>query len=400
MQAKESFGDLRPDNFLMKSVSNPAKVQLGVRDSTDLHLEFAGDWRVSSSVQPWETLCQELDKKRSEQVDVKTLSVSAGSIGAWDSVWMTYLLRLKDYSEQNELKWDTSSLPEGAVRLLNLALTVPEKKDARGKQEKQSKVAQVGHGFLNAIQGFKEAVTFFGECSIALGSFCVGKAKFRSRDFWTLVQECGIEALPIVALISFLVGLILAFVGSLQLQQFGASIYVANLVGVAMAREMGAIMTGIIMCGRTGAAFAAQLGSMKVNEEIAAFKTFGFNPIEFLALPRMIALALMMPLLCIFADLVGILGGMVVGVGMLDLSFSEYWSQTVRGVELRHFIVGLAKVAVFGVLVAITGCLRGMQCGSSSSSVGLATTSAVVLGITCIIIADAVFAIMLNALNL
>jgi phospholipid/cholesterol/gamma-HCH transport system permease protein len=203
-----------------------------------------------------------------------------------------------------------------------------------------------------------------------------------------------------VALISFLVGLILAFVGSLQLQQFGASIYVANLVGVAMAREMGAIMTGIIMCGRTGAAFAAQLGSMKVNEEIAAFKTFGFNPIEFLALPRMIALALMMPLLCIFADLVGILGGMVVGVGLLDLSFSEYWSQTVRGVELRHFIVGLAKVAVFGILVAITGCLRGMQCGSSSSSVGLATTSAVVLGITCIIIADAVFAIMLNALNL
>lgn len=384
----------------MNDASPKSSVKLQLLDSREIHLEFSGNWNRGAEIQSWESLIQSLDSERSQNRSINKLSVSAGDIGAWDSVWMTYLLRLKDYAEFHKLEWDTSSLPEGASRLLNLALAVPEKKDARPKSKPDPLLARTGKMVLESLEGFKDAITFFGECAIALGSFCVGKAKFRKRDFWTLIQECGVEALPIVALISFLVGLILAFVGSLQLQQFGASIYVANLVGVAMAREMGAIMTGIIMCGRTGAAFAAQLGSMKVNEEIAAFKTFGFNPIEFLALPRMLALALMMPLLGIFSDLIGILGGLVVGVGLLDLSLTEYWSQTVNGVELRHFVVGLAKVSVFGVLIAITGCLRGMQCGSSSSAVGLAATSAVVLGITCIIVADAVFAVMLNALNL
>lgn len=384
----------------MNDASPKSSVKLQLLDSREMHLEFSGNWNRGAECQSWDSLIQSLDSERSQNSSIQKLSVSAGDIGAWDSVWMTYLLRLKDYAEFHQLEWDTSSLPEGASRLLHLALAVPEKKDARPKAEPDPLLARTGKLVLSSLEGFKDAITFFGECAIALGSFCIGKAKFRKRDFWTLIQECGVEALPIVALISFLVGLILAFVGSLQLQQFGASIYVANLVGVAMAREMGAIMTGIIMCGRTGAAFAAQLGSMKVNEEIAAFKTFGFNPIEFLALPRMLALALMMPLLGIFSDLIGILGGLVVGVGLLDLSLTEYWSQTVNGVELRHFVVGLAKVSVFGVLIAITGCLRGMQCGSSSSAVGLAATSAVVLGITCIIVADAVFAVMLNALNL
>jgi phospholipid/cholesterol/gamma-HCH transport system permease protein len=199
---------------------------------------------------------------------------------------------------------------------------------------------------------------------------------------------------------SFLVGLILAFVGAIQLEQFGAQIYVADLVGIAMAREMGALMSAIIMSGRTGAAFAAQLGTMQVNEEIDAMTTLGLSSMDFLVLPRMIALILMMPLLCIYADLMGILGGAVVGVGMLDLSPTEYLNATLSGVSLTDFTVGIIKSAIFGVLVALSGCMRGIQCGRSASAVGLAATSAVVTAIVFIIVTDGVFSVLTNALGI
>jgi phospholipid/cholesterol/gamma-HCH transport system permease protein len=226
-----------------------------------------------------------------------------------------------------------------------------------------------------------------------------GKAQFRRSDFLLTLQQCGVQALPIVSLISLLVGLILAFVGAVQLMMFGAQIYVASLVGIAMVRVMGAIMTGIIMAGRTGAAFAAQLGTMQVNEEIDALKTLGISPMEFLVLPRMLALTLMMPLLCLYADLMGILGGLIVGVGMLDLSAVEYFNQTKASVTLTYFWIGLFHSAVFGVLVALAGCLRGLQCGRSASAVGDAATSAVVTGIVSIIVATAIITIICNVLG-
>ena len=213
---------------------------------------------------------------------------------------------------------------------------------------------------------------------------------------WT----CSAEALPIVSLISLLVGLIFAFVGAVQLVMFGAQIYVASLVGIAMVRVMGAIMTGIIMAGRTGAAFAAQLGTMQVNEEIDALKTMGVSPMEFLVLPRMLALVLMMPMLCLYADLMGIHGGMIVGVGMLDLGVVEYFNMTKASVRIQDFWIGLFHSAVFGVLVALAGCLRGMQCGRSASAVGNAATSAVVTGIVAIVLATAVITILCNVLGI
>jgi phospholipid/cholesterol/gamma-HCH transport system permease protein len=175
---------------------------------------------------------------------------------------------------------------------------------------------------------------------------------------------------------------------------------VANLVGLAMAREMGAMMTAIIMAGRTGAAFAAQIGTMRVNEEIDALTTAGFSPQDFLVLPRMLALMVMMPLLCLYADILGILGGAIVGVGMLDLAPALYWDQTVDSVSLTDFGVGLAKSSVFGVLVAVSGCLRGIQCGTSSAAVGLAATSAVVTGIVAIIVSDALFTLIFEVLGI
>jgi phospholipid/cholesterol/gamma-HCH transport system permease protein len=243
-------------------------------------------------------------------------------------------------------------------------------------------------------------LAFLGEGVLALGALLRGRARFRMSDLLTVTQECGPRALGIVSLISFLIGLILGFVGAVQLQQFGASIFVANLVAIAMTREIACIMTAIVMAGRTGAAFAAQLGTMNTNQEIDALSTMGISPMEFLVLPRMLALILMMPLLTIYADLVGILGGAVVGVGMLGLGPVQYFEQTRDAVSLTSFFIGVSKSAVFGILVALVGCLRGMQSGRSAAAVGLAATSAVVTSIVLIIVIDGIFAVVLNVLGL
>jgi phospholipid/cholesterol/gamma-HCH transport system permease protein len=196
------------------------------------------------------------------------------------------------------------------------------------------------------------------------------------------------------------VGLILAFVGAVQLRLFGAEIYVADLVGIAMVRVMGAVMAGIIMAGRTGGSFAAQLGTMETNEEIDALKTLGISPMEYLVLPRMLALMFMMPLLCLYANVMGILGGLVIGVGMLDLGLIQYYDQTVNAVGLNDLFIGLFQGAVFGALVALAGCLRGMQCGRSASAVGDAATSAVVTGIVSIIVATAIITVICDVLRI
>jgi phospholipid/cholesterol/gamma-HCH transport system permease protein len=243
-------------------------------------------------------------------------------------------------------------------------------------------------------------LSFLGESVVSLLKLLRGRAQFRGRDLVEVVEACGPQALGIVAVINFLVGLILAFVGAGQLTRFGASIYTADLVAVATVREMGCIMTGIILCGRTGAAFAAQLGTMKVNQEIEAFQTFGISPFEFLVLPRVLALILMMPLLVLFADLISIGGGFLVSTLSLEATSQVYLQRTVNSIKLSGFLLGVFKGSFFGVIIALTGCLRGMQCGSNAAAVGLATTSAVVTGITWIIASDGVFAVICSALHI
>ena len=233
---------------------------------------------------------------------------------------LTFLIKVIAACDQGNITLDKSGLPEGVQRLLDLAFAVPEKKDTgKGGSLEESFLYRLGDDVPAMVRSTGEMLGFIGAVSVAFVKFFVGKASFRRSDLLFLIPDCGAQSLPIVSLISFLVGLILAFVGAVQLKMFGAQIYVADLVGIAMVREMGAMMAGIIMAGRTGAAFAAQLGTMQVNEEIDALTTMGVSPMEFLVLPRMIALIVMMPLLCLYADLVGILGGLVVGVGMLDL---------------------------------------------------------------------------------
>jgi phospholipid/cholesterol/gamma-HCH transport system permease protein len=369
-------------------VTRPTADTLGVR--------LAGQWTMQAalpSIAEVQAQCEALSGGQ-------RLSFETSDLTAWDSTLLTFLLKLKEICAQRQVEFDQSGLPPGVQRLLALATAVPEGQDVRREVVRESLLVRLGQGVLTAVESTHGLLTFLGQVAVAFVQFILGRARFRGIDLVLLVQECGAQALPIVSLISFLVGLVLAFVGATQLRQFGAQIYVANLVGLGMAREMGALMTGIIMAGRTGAAFAAQLGTMTVNQEIDALTTLGLTPMEFLVVPRMLALVLMVPLLCIYADLVGILGGAVVGVGMLNLGAAQYYQQTLSVLHLSDFVLGLIKGTVFGILVALAGCLRGMQCGRSASAVGAAATSAVVTGIVWIIIFDALLTVIYNILGL
>jgi phospholipid/cholesterol/gamma-HCH transport system permease protein len=328
------------------------------------------------------------------------LVFETGALGRWDSGLLTFLIKLKGFCDEKGVTFDDGNLPDGARRLLALAAAVPMRPEGHGGNARQPFLEMVADHAISSWHTVVGMTSFLGEVSVACGRLMTGRARFRRSELPAIIQECGAQALPIVSLISLLVGLILAFVGAVQLSMFGAQIYVASLVGIAMVRVMGAVMTGIIMAGRTGAAFAARLGTMQVNEEIDALATLGISPVEFLVLPRMLALVLMMPLLCLYADLMGILGGLIVGVFMLDLNVAEYIAMTQKAVQLHDFWIGLFHSAVFGVLVALAGCLRGIQCGRSASSVGDATTSAVVTGIVSIIVATAIITVVCNTLGI
>ncbi len=295
---------------------------------------------------------------------------------------------------------DTSALPIGLQNLLGLAEAVPEPTGARQEITTPNLLELVGKDVIGVVGGVEGTLSFVGNMTVTSVRLARMKARFRGSDLWLLVQQCGVEALPIVTLVSFLLGVILAFVSAVQLKQFGAQIYVANLVGVAMTREMGALMTAILMAGRTGAAFAAELGTMKVTQELDALTTAGFSVLEFLVLPRVLALVLMMPLLCLYADVVGILGGAVIGVGMLNLSWTLYLGQTIHALQLSEIVGGVFKGAVYGGLIAFAGCFRGLEAGSSASAVGRAATSAVVSGLVAIIVACGVFAFLFYILGI
>ena len=361
-----------------------------------LCVRLTGQWTIHATLPSPEAVQTAL----AARPQVRRLTFETQKLADWDSVLLTGLLTLKDMSAQHRVEFDQTGLPQGVQRLLALATAVPEHHEAQRAGGRESLVVQIGQGALAITAAMHAFLTFLGQLALACIQLVRGRARFRGVDLALIIQESGAQALPIVALISFLVGLILAFVGATQLRPFGAQIYIANLVGLGMAREMGALMTGIIMAGRTGAAFAAQLGTMTVNQEIDALRTMGLTPMEFLVVPRILALVIMMPLLCIYADLIGIVGGAVVGVGMLHLEAAQYYQQTLYMLQSLDFAVGLLKATVFGVVVALAGCLRGLQCGRSASAVGAATTSAVVTAIVWIVVCDALLTVTYNILGI
>jgi len=357
-------------------------------------VRLAGIWRIGAGLPQAARVWEDAGA-----AGVRRLAFDASGVTEWDSGLLTFLRRLARDCADRRIEADRSGLPEGVRRLLALAEAVPEKETARGGPPAPF-LARVGGQAMEALAGTREFTAFLGESALAGARLVRGRARFPVAEFMLVLQECGANALPIVSLVSFLVGLILAFMGAIQLRQFGAQIYVADLVGIGMARDMGAIMVGVVMAGRTGAAFAAQLGTMTVNEEIDALRTMGISPMEYLVLPRMLALMLMMPLLTLYSDVLGILGGMFVGVSGLDLGAMQYLEQTRAALSLRHFAAGLFKGSVYGVIVALAGCLRGMQCGRSAAAVGTATTSAVVMSIVLIIVSCGVITVLYDVLGI
>jgi phospholipid/cholesterol/gamma-HCH transport system permease protein len=361
-----------------------------------LQVRLAGAWRLRGALPALDAIEHELAAAPAP----RALTFDTGGVAAWDSSLLMFLVRVREACERLGVRVDLAGLPSGVGRLLALAEVVPEIKDARGREKPISWVERVGLAALGAYDASHEFLSFLGEVSVAMSHVIRGRARIRGSDLLVFMQEAGAQALPIVSLISFLVGTILAFVGAIQLEQFAAQIYVADAVGIGMAREMGAMMTAIVMAGRTGAAYAAQLGSMTVTQEVEALETMGISPLEFLVLPRMIALSLMMPLLCLYSDLLGILGGFAVGRGMLGISARVYYDQTVNSVDLGDVFGGVFKASVYGILIAVAGCLRGLQSGRSASAVGEATTSAVVTGIVLVICACGVFAVTFYILGI
>jgi len=361
-----------------------------------LRLRLKGSWKIGARFPAADVV----EKQIESSGNIRRIGFNTENLTAWDSGLLTFLIKISDYCSQNNIVFDKDGLPEGVTRLIALATAVPERKGARKEAVHEPFFSRVGSASIDMWQSTCELLAFIGEAAIAFSKLLVGKASFRRSDLFLFIQQCGADALPIVTLISLLVGLILAFIGAIQLMMFGAQIYVADLVGIAMVRVMGAVMVGIVMAGRTGAAFAAQLGTMQGNEEIDALKTMGVSPMEFLVLPRMLALVLMMPLLCVYADLMGVLGGLIVGVAVLDIGLLQYINQTTGALKSSYFFIGIIHATIFGVLVSLAGCLRGIQCGRSSSAVGDATTSAVVTSIVAIIVATGIITVVCNVLGI
>jgi phospholipid/cholesterol/gamma-HCH transport system permease protein len=365
-------------------------------DPHSLELRLAGSWTIGARLPSSDTVSALFG----ENPAIRRLRFDCRDLADWDSLLLTFLMKTIGWCEQRGIEVDQGGLPEGVLGMLELARAVPERQDIPRPAAQTGFLAGLGRHVLNGIEDGWHLAGFIGEAVLAAGRLARGKARLRGGDFVELLVDGGPYAVPIVSLISFLVGMILAFVGAVQLRMFGVQIFIADLVGLGMAREMGAMMTAIIMAGRTGAAYAAQLGSMQVNDEIDALKTSGFPPMEFLVLPRILALMLTLPLLCLYADVMGILGGAFVSSTLFDISFPEYLNQIKIRLVFSDFMTGISKSVVFGILVAVAGCMRGLQCGRNSTEVGIATTSAVVTGIVFIVVADAIMTLVITTIKL
>jgi phospholipid/cholesterol/gamma-HCH transport system permease protein len=355
-----------------------------------LCLTLAGDWLVNAALPSM----QEVSRGLAQTPKPDAVRFDATELGRWDSGLVTRLIDIYRDAQAHAISFDDSGLPDGARRLIALAFAVKPREGAARTQHTTPFVQRVGESAQELWRSAVDFVTFIGEATLSVGRFATGRAKYLKSDVLQHIEEAGANALPIVSLISVLIGMIFAFVGVTQLREFGAGIYTANLVAVAMIREMAPIMTAIIMAGRTGAAYAAEIGTMKVNEEIDALTTLGINPMDFLVTPRMLALVLMIPALTMYSSLMGIIGGAIVGLSMIDASFVQYVQQTISAVALGDLFTGLLMCIVFGALVALSGCQQGIACGTSAMAVGQATTRAVVMGIVLIVVSASVLTII------
>jgi phospholipid/cholesterol/gamma-HCH transport system permease protein len=359
-------------------------------DARQLVVSLGGDWHIDHSIPQFAPLVEEARAAADAPQDkLPSIRVDSTALGTWDSGLLIFLRQGEAYCESQGCEFDTSRLPDRLTALLALARAVPER-ELEPDPPPVAPLAQFGTAGLAAWDTGRAALGFIGEVAQGFARLATGRTRMQWRAFWVVVQSNSSGALPIVTLIALLVGIIIAFLGVVVLQRFGAGYYVSYLVGYGMLREMGALMTGIIIAGRTGAGFAAEIGSMKVTEELDAYATLGISPVDHLVLPRVLGLFVMMPLLVLYADVVGILGGLGVAMALLDLTYTQFIGGLLSAVSLSDALLGVFKATVFGLIIGLSGCMHGLRTGSDASAVGRAATSAVVLGITLIVVANAV----------
>lgn len=372
----------------MESAPASSAATLHVENSGGtVRLTVGGRWSLAETRPHWAPAAADRPQR---------VTVAARDLDRWDGALVLFLAEARRACEQAGIPFVAEGLPRGIPASLFAPAAVPAaERDALPVRW----VTFVGARTLGQYFDVKEFARFIGNCTLAAAQLAKRPVRFRWRDCFEQMQLCGAHALPIVGLISFLVGVTMAYLAASILRQFGGDIYVADFIGVAVLREMGPIMAAIVIAGRTGAAYAAQLGNMKANEEIDALETLGLSPIQFLVLPRVFALLVMMPLLALYANALGILGGMIVAAGLLQIPPVAYWIELKSIVTLPDLASGLIKSVGFGILIAVAGCLRGMQAERSASGVGSAATSAVVTGLLFVIVANAVFAVVFNVIH-
>lgn len=359
-------------------------------DGDGMVVELAGDWRLTEERPLWAPLVHGRKPAR--------VAFRAERLGRWDSSLLVFLLEVRQWCAVAGAYCDGDSLPESVRARLEQIAHSHETSVPFDRSE--NIFVTVGLTTQHALKRSRAMLYFIGEAVISAVRLVRRPHKFRWGDCVREMQQCGALALPIVSLISLLVGLIMAYQAAVQLRQFGADIFVADLVGLSVVREMGPMMAAVILAGRTGAAFAATLGNMKAGEEIDALQALGISAVDFLVMPRLVALGLMMPLLALYANCLGIVGGMLVGAAVLQIPPAAYWIETQSIIDLSDVSSGLIKALTFGLLIGLSGCFRGLEAERSAAGVGKAATSAVVTSILLIIVADALFAVVFNILGL
>jgi phospholipid/cholesterol/gamma-HCH transport system permease protein len=360
-----------------------------------LLIKLSGDWHISAGLLSE----SEVSSQLTSHPDIVQINFNVSSDLKWDTGLIVFLFKLIRECVQKNIQVAREGLPQEAQKLLALALKAHDKTNMVAAKAHEPWLARLGEKVLQISENFQLALDFLGDITVSCGRLITGKAFFRWDDFMLLIKRCGVDTLLLVSLISLLVGMILAFVASIQLKMFGAQIYISDIVGIAMVRVLSAVMTGIIVSGRIGASFAAELAMMETNEEVDALKTLGVSPVEFLVVPRVLALVLMMPVLTVYADFMGVLGGFLISMGMFHLNPVEYLNHTQHAIKLSYLWIGLVHSFVFGVIIAIAGCLHGIECERNAAGVGNATTSAVVTAITGLVIATAIITFICQVLG-
>ena len=348
---------------------------------------FAGEWRRSPSV----------DFKLPQ--NAAKVSLDLADLEGWDDTFVAEVYKLRGKCAASRVEFECSALPQGAARLMDLAIAAPVRHAQRREKRRLGLLVRLGHFGEDMTKASHTGLNFIGALAVALLRMACGRACFRWSDIFHELYKAGPDAFGIVSLIGFLEGVILAFIGSIPLKWFKAEVYVASFLGIGLLRLLGAIMSGSVMAGRSGAAYAAELGTMKVNEEIDALETMGISPMEYLVLPRFLGLTIMMPFLGMISNAFGILGGLFVSVWYLDINLVEFWLKLIETTRVCDLIIGVITSFVFGMLIAICGCLRGLRCGRDSEAVGQATTASMVSSIICMVISTFTITVVTVALG-